>query len=140
MSPSDQSIYNGAARKAMICTLPVLLPLVAINYMDRSAISFTGSAIINSLDLSDFEFGLASGIFYIPYVALQLPSLWVANYVSVRAWLCGLTLLWGVATLLTGTATTFAEIASYRFLLGVVRSDSNREIYRCYAPHQLVYY
>ena len=122
MSLSDRATYDDAARKALACALPVMLPLVVINYMDRSAISFTGSAIISNLGISEYEFGLASGIFYIPYVALQLPSLWIANFVSVRAWLCGLTLLWGVSTLLTGTATTFAELAAYRFLLGAVRS------------------
>ena len=122
MSPSDLETYNSVARKTMACTLPVLLPLVVINYMDRSAISFTGSAIITNLGISDYEFGLASGVFYIPYCLLQLPSLWIANYVSVQAWLSGLTLLWGVATLLTGTATTIGELVAYRFLLGVVSS------------------
>ena len=129
MSLSDRATYDDAARKAMLCALPVILPLVVINYMDRSAISFTGSAIISNLGISEYEFGLASGIFYIPYVALQLPSLWIANFVSVRAWLCGLTLLWGVSTLLTGTATTFAELATYRFLLGAVSSTAPHPSY-----------
>lgn len=123
-SPSDDETYALASRKALKRLLPVLLPLVVVNYMDRAALSLTASALMHKLGMSETTLGVAMGVFYGPYCALQLPSLWLAKHVSVRWWLATITVAWGCTTFGTAFVTARWQLIVARLLLGAAEAGT----------------
>lgn len=56
--------------------LPLLVLMHVIAYADRVNITFAESEISEDLALSATTFGLAAGIFFASYVALEVPTIW----------------------------------------------------------------
>ena len=72
---SENSIEQSAVRKFAIRLVPFLALMFFINYLDRTAISFAGPNGMNQdLGLSAAQFGFASGIFFLGYIILEVPS------------------------------------------------------------------
>ena len=124
-SPSnDAELYRSASSKAMLRILPVICPLIAVSFMERSVLSLTASPIIDELGISTTTFGFAAAIFYIPYSLLAVPTVWLAKFFSVKALLVCLPFVWGLATFSTGFITTNAELLTLRFILGAAEAGS----------------
>jgi MFS family permease len=97
--------------------------LYFVNYLDRVNIAFAGPNGMNKdLGLSSTLFGFASGIFFIGYLFLEVPSNLILHRVGARRWVARIMLTWG----LIATATTFVAnptmLIVLRFLLGVAES------------------
>ena len=72
---SVNSVEQSAVGKFAIRLVPFLALMFFINYLDRTAISFAGPNGMNqNLGLSAAQFGFASGIFFIGYIILEVPS------------------------------------------------------------------
>ena len=54
--------------------LPFLFLLYVANYLDRTNIAYATLGMKGDLGLTDSVFGTASGIFFIGYIALQIPG------------------------------------------------------------------
>src|SRR5207244_4672057 len=82
----------------------LLVPFVAlmffINYLDRTAISFAGPNGMNTdLGLSAAQFGFASGVFFIGYILLEVPSNLALHKFGARRWLARIMVSWGIVSL-----------------------------------------
>ena len=82
-----------------------LVPFVAlmffINFLDRTAISFAGpNGMTQDLGLTGVQFGLASGIFFIGYILLEVPSNLALHKFGARRWLARIMISWGIVSLL----------------------------------------
>ena len=72
-----------------------------INYLDRTAISFAGPNGMNEdLGLSAAQFGFASGVFFIGYILLEIPSNMALHKFGARRWLARIMVSWGIVSLL----------------------------------------
>jgi hypothetical protein len=66
---------ESAVRKIAIRLVPFVALMFFINYLDRTAISFAGPNGMNhDLGLSAAQYGFASGVFFIGYILLEVPS------------------------------------------------------------------
>jgi len=93
-----------------------------INYVDRGAVPTAAPLIQRDLHLSAAQLGLLFSAFYLLYAPLQIPVGWLADrYGAWRILAAGL-LLWGCATMLVGTAGSFAVLLCLRLLLGAGES------------------
>jgi fucose permease len=69
------SVEQSAVGKFAIRLVPFLALMFFINNLDRTAISFARPNGMNqNLELSAAQFGFASGIFFIGYIILEVPS------------------------------------------------------------------
>ena len=71
------------------------------------------------LNLSDAQFGLASGIFFCSYCAMQVPIVFILSRVGGRHVLAVCLLGWGVLSALTGLVHSYWQLYVLRFLLGI---------------------
>lgn len=101
----------------------VLLTLTVVytfNFIDRILISVLAVPIINEFQLSQFQFGLLSGIgFALFYTLLGIPIANLSERVSRKLIIGICVILWSLATVLCGFATGFVTLLIARMLVGV---------------------
>jgi len=82
--------------------LAVLCLLYFVAYVDRVNISVTGPIIRRELRLTPTELGLIFSAFAYPYAVMQIVGGWSSDKFGPRLVLTVLSLLWSVATIMTG--------------------------------------
>jgi len=98
--------------------LPFLFLLYILNYLDRTNIAFAAIGMSRELGFSDRVFGLGAGIFFVTYVALQIPGAVLAERWSARRMIALSLIGWGSLTVLTSLVRTPPQLYLARFLLG----------------------
>lgn len=98
--------------------LPFLFLLYILNYLDRTNIAFAAIGMSRDLGFSDRVFGLGAGIFFVSYVALQVPGAVLAECWSARRMIALTLIAWGSLTVLTSLVRTPTQLYLARFLLG----------------------
>ena len=90
-----------------------------IAYADRVNITFAETEIRSDLGISATVFGLAAGIFFLSYVALEIPSNLVLHRVGARLWMGRIMISWGIVATATAFVWDGASLVAARILLGV---------------------
>jgi MFS family permease len=94
-----------------------------INYLDRTAIGFAAPNGMNQdLALSAAQFGFASGVFFVGYLILEIPSNLALHKFGARVWLARIMITWGIVAVLFTWVQSFTQLAGLRFLLGVAEA------------------
>jgi MFS family permease len=120
---SVNSVEQSAVGKFAIRLVPFLALMFFINYLDRTAISFAGPNGMNqNLGLSAAQFGFASGIFFIGYIILEVPSNLALHKFGARIWLARIMVTWGIVALLFTWVSSARGLYILRFLLGVAEA------------------
>ena len=85
---SAAPVERSAIRKVAIRLVPFVALMFFINYLDRTAISFAGPNGMNDdLGLTAAQFGFASGVFFVGYILLEIPSNIALHKFGARRWL-----------------------------------------------------
>ena len=93
-----------------------LFILFFFSFLDRINIGFAGLTMMKDLGLSGTQFGLATTLFYIAYIAFGIPSNIVLARIGARKWIGTIMIAWGLAS----TATMFASSPNTLYLLRVL--------------------
>ncbi len=109
-------------RKVAIRIVPFLMAMYFVNYLDRTNLGIAKNDISEHLQLSATMFGLASGIFFIGYVLVEVPSNLALNRFGARRWLARIAMSWGIVAIAIGFAPNAATLLVLRFLLGVAEA------------------
>lgn len=119
----EDATAKSAFRKATFRLVPFVAILFFINYLDRTVISTAGPHGMNDdLALSSARFGFASGVFFIGYVLLEVPSNLGLHRFGARRWLSRIMVTWGIVAVLFTWVQNFEQLALLRFLLGVAEA------------------
>lgn len=102
--------------------LPFLFILYITNYIDRTSVAYAAIGISRDLGFSDRVFGLAAGIFFISYVALQVPGALLVELWSARRMISVTMIAWGSLTSLTAFVHTPVQLYMARFALGAAEA------------------
>jgi sugar phosphate permease len=73
-STGEQSLEARTLRKFAVRAMPFLVALYFVSYLDRTSLGIAKADINEHLQLTSTMFGLASGIFFIGYVLVEVPS------------------------------------------------------------------
>jgi MFS family permease len=118
-SPMGQQTMTKVTRRL----IPFLILLYFINYLDRVNISFAGPNGMNEdLAMSAKMFGFASGIFFIGYFLLEVPSNIALHKFGGRRWLARIMLTWGIISTAIAFVPNAETLVVLRFLLGVAEA------------------
>ncbi len=118
-SPVGQQTMTKVSRRL----IPFLILLYFINYLDRVNISFAGPNGMNEdLAMSAKMFGFASGIFFIGYFLLEVPSNIALHKFGGRRWLARIMLTWGIISTAIAFVPNAETLVVLRFLLGVAEA------------------
>jgi ACS family D-galactonate transporter-like MFS transporter len=97
----------------------VLCLMYFIAYVDRVNISVASPLLRKEMGLSPTEMGLIFSAFAYSYAAMQIFGGWLSDRFGARIVLAGLSLLWAVATMLTGMSWSVTSLVAFRVLVGI---------------------
>lgn len=115
-------IGDRARRQIAVRLLPFLFILYIANYIDRTSVAYAALGMTGDLGFSDRVFGLGAGIFFLSYVALQIPGAMLVEHWSARRLIAGVMIAWGSLTALTGLVHTAHQLYVARLLLGAAEA------------------
>jgi len=116
-SPAEQTRRQIAAR-----LLPFVFLLYIVNYLDRTSVAYAALGMTRDLGFDDRVLGLGIGVFFLSYVALQIPGAVLAQRWSARGVICATMVVSGLLTALTAVVHTPAQLYLARFLLGAAEA------------------
>ena len=102
--------------------LPFLFILYIANYLDRTSVAYAAIGMSRDLGFSDRVFGMGAGIFFISYVALQIPGALLVERWSARRMISATMIAWGSLTALTALVHTPGQLYIARFVLGAAEA------------------
>ncbi|WP_433623864.1 MFS transporter [Nocardia sp. CA-120079] len=116
-------VSRATLRKVTIRLVPYLGLLYFINYLDRVNIGFAGpSGMKTELGLTETAFGFASGIFFIGYLVLEVPSNLALHRFGARRWIARIMVSWGAVAIAMAFVPNETWLYILRFTLGVVEA------------------
>ncbi|CAM06403.1 D-galactonate transporter [Saccharopolyspora erythraea NRRL 2338] len=116
-------LENRVVRKVAVRLMPFLCLLYFVNYLDRVNIGFAGPNGMNEeLELTATVFGFASGIFFLGYLVLEVPSNLALHRFGARKWLARIMISWGVVATAMAFVPNATTLVVLRFLLGVAEA------------------
>ncbi|UHD45499.1 MFS transporter [Aureimonas altamirensis] len=120
---TTNSVETSAIGKITWRLVPFLGLMFFINFLDRTAIGFAGpNGMTQDLGLTAAQFGFAAGIFFIGYIALEIPSNLALHKFGARKWLARIMVTWGIVSLLFTFVQSATQLYWLRFLLGVAEA------------------
>ncbi len=109
-------------RKIAWRILPFVFLLYMIAYLDRANVAFVKLSMTADLNFSEAVFGFGAGIFFIGYLALEIPGALLVERKSARKWFARVLVSWGFCTMLGAFVRTPFQFYATRFLLGVAEA------------------
>ena len=102
--------------------LPFLFVLYIVNYVDRTNLAYAALGMTRDLGFGDRVIGLGAGIFFVSYVALQIPGALLVERWSARQMISASMIAWGSLTALTALVRTPGQLYLARFVLGAAEA------------------
>jgi ACS family tartrate transporter-like MFS transporter len=123
VNPVDAARLGHRARHhTALRLLPFLFIVYVVNYLDRTSVAYAAIGMSRDLGFSDRVFGLGAGIFFISYVALQIPGALLVERWSARRMISTTMIAWGALTVLTALVQTPGQLYVARFVLGAAEA------------------
>ncbi|MFJ6855240.1 MFS transporter [Streptomyces sp. NPDC091271] len=120
---AHSAIERSAIKKVSVRLVPFVALMFFVNYLDRTAVSFAEpNGMGQDLALTAAQFGFASGVFFIGYIILEVPSNMALHKFGARRWLARIMVSWGVVALLFTWVQNSEQLYTLRFLLGVAEA------------------
>ncbi|ORY66004.1 major facilitator superfamily domain-containing protein [Pseudomassariella vexata] len=105
--------------------MPVVFILFLLNILDRNNIASAKIVgLPQTLGLTNSEYNTCLLMFYIGYCITQVPSNMIIGKVRPSYYICLITSLWGILSMSQGFTKNFAQLATIRFVLGLVEVDA----------------
>ena len=118
---TDESTVDGdrVARKITLRLVVPLLVLLLLNSIDRVNMSFAALQMNADLGLTPKTYGLAVSLFFVGYILLQMPSIWLLQRIGMRRWVFAIAMLWGVAATAMALVQSKEQLYLLRIIIGV---------------------
>jgi ACS family tartrate transporter-like MFS transporter len=114
----DLALFRKLARRLS----PFLMLLYLVAYLDRVNLSFAALTMNPDLEIGPRMFGLGSGIFFVGYLLLEVPSNLALERFGARRWIARIMISWGIVSSMMALAHGPVSYLSLRFLLGVAEA------------------
>jgi ACS family tartrate transporter-like MFS transporter len=152
----DPAVAQRARKRIARRILPFLFLLYIIAFLDRMNVGAAALQMPADLGFDDRVVGLGAGMFFIGYLALEIPGALIAEHWSARRWFARIMISWGIVTVLMAFIHTPRDFYVVRFLVGAAEagffpavivylshwfraSDRAKAVARFYAANPLSY-
>ena len=102
--------------------MPVLVLMFLVAFINRQNIGFAKLQMISDLHISEAVFGFGASLFFIGYVACEIPSCLALQRYGARLWLSLLVAACGLITLSLAFTASANMLSVLRLLLGAVEA------------------
>ncbi|QSN64073.1 MFS transporter [Caballeronia sp. M1242] len=122
LNDTVDAVHRAATRKAMLRLIPLMCAIYFMSFLDRTNVALAKVQLAADVGISAAAYGLGSGIFFIGYALLEVPSNLAAHRIGPRRWIARIAVSWGILS----TAMMFVqgEWSFYvlRVLLGIAEA------------------
>ncbi len=122
MQPSSAVDGSWVLRKTAWRLVPFLCLLYVLNILDRGNVGFARLTMQKNLKLSQAVFDLGYGIFYVGYLAFEVPANLLLLRFGARLWIARIMISWGFVSAATMLVTGPVGFYGVRILLGVAEA------------------
>ncbi len=113
---------GAASRKAARRLLPFLMLCYFCAYLDRVNVSFAALTMNRDLGLSASAYGFGAGLFFLGYVAFEIPSNLILERVGARLWIARIMVTWSLISGATAFVTGETTFSLARLALGLAEA------------------
>ncbi|KAJ9103578.1 hypothetical protein QFC20_004734 [Naganishia adeliensis] len=100
--------------------VPWMTVLFTLSFLDRTNVGTAKLAgLTKDLHMTQYEFNIASTIFFVSYVAGEIPSNLVLKKFRPSRWIPAIVILWAIVQICMGLVKTYGQLLALRFLLGL---------------------
>ncbi len=109
-------------RRVMLRLIPFLMICYVFCWLNRINLSFAALQMNKQLGLTEADYGLAAGLFFITYALLEVPSNLLLHKFGARRWIARIMFSWGIIA--AGMALVVGPNSFYlmRLLLGAAEA------------------
>ncbi|MCD9588126.1 MFS transporter [Streptomyces sp. 8ZJF_21] len=105
-------------RKVGIRIIPLIGLAYVMSYIDRANLGYVAQSLGKSLGITAGQMGLASGLFFIGYILVEIPSNMMLRRFGARKWITRILVSWGIVTMGTAAVQSVGQLYVMRILLG----------------------
>ena len=113
---------NVLFKKILKNILPIIFIAYFISFLDRVNIGYAKLQMLPELGLTEIQYGIAAGIFFLGYAFFEIPSNILLAKTGARKNLTRIMLLWGVTSAATMFVTSATQLYILRLMLGIFES------------------
>jgi MFS transporter, ACS family, tartrate transporter len=118
MAVSEQVVIS----KVTWRLLPILIFAYFVAILDRANVGVAALTMNQDLGLSTTAFGFAAGVFFVPYVLLEIPSNLALERFGARWWIARIMLTWGLLAAAHALVWNATSLYVMRALLGAAEA------------------
>lgn len=122
MTQLSRAVGSSALRKAAWRLIPFLGVLYFFAFLDRVNVGFAALTMNSDLGLSAAVFGIGSGVFFIGYILLEVPSNLMLERFGARLWIARIMISWGVLSAAMAFVQGPKSFYAVRLLLGIAEA------------------
>jgi len=115
-------LIDHTRRQIALRLLPLLFVMYIVNYLDRTSLAYAAIGLSRDVGFNDRVIGLGIGVFFVSYVALQVPGALLVERWSARRMIAITLISWGSLTALTALVHTPMQLYLARFVLGAAEA------------------
>ena len=114
--------YDAAARKAIRVLLPMIILIYLLSFLDRTNVALAKPALQHELGIGPAAYGLGSGLFFLAYAFLEVPSNLLAYRIGPRRWIARIAVTWGAVSAAMVFVRGDYSFYALRLLLGAAEA------------------
>lgn len=122
MTTSTESLHASTMGTLNLKLIPFLMLLYMVAYIDKSNISVAALQMNADLGLTTAMYGIGVSVFYITYIALEIPSSLILSRVGARRWIARIMITWGLVAAGMAFVQTANQLYVMRLLLGAAEA------------------
>jgi ACS family tartrate transporter-like MFS transporter len=122
IAPTTDVFVGRMRHRVRLRLLPFVFCLYITNYLDRTSVAYSAIGMARDLKFDDRVLGLGIGVFFLSYVALQIPAALLAQRWSGRGVICVTMIVAGLLTALTAMVHTPVQLYLARLSLGAAEA------------------
>ena len=119
---NELALEQRTLRKVAWRLVPFICVLYVFNILDRSNLGFARLRMQDDLGLTEAMFNLGYGIFYLGYLAFEVPSNLLLHRFGARKWIARIMISWGIISSCTMFVTDQWTFYGLRILLGAAEA------------------
>ncbi|HWB33004.1 MAG TPA: MFS transporter [Acidobacteriaceae bacterium] len=118
----EAALESRTIRRIAWRLIPFLMLLYLIAFLDRINVGFAALTMNRAIGLTPRMYGFGSGIFFLGYVAFEVPSTILQQRVGARFWIGRVMVTWGVVSTAMAFARGPVSFCALRLLLGLAEA------------------
>ncbi len=102
--------------------IPFAFLCYVVAYLDRVNVGFAAQTLQRDLGLSNTQFGIGSGLFFLGYCLCEIPSNLILERVGARRWIARIMIGWGIVSMAMMFVTDVWTFYAARVVLGIAEA------------------